>query len=606
MRRSIRVVDPRLMRPGPFALPALALCVLLARPARAQVIGEAVELERAGRQARAAVVYMAVLRGEPTNLAALLGLERVLPPLGRLPELLPLVRRALAADSTNRVFRALEVRTLATLNEPDSAADAARRWIALAPGEEGPYREWALALADARRFDEARAVLVAGQRALAGGGGRAGALAVELADLAARRGDWEDAARQWGRAATAAPDQLPNAAAQLADVAPGQRDRVTRALVEDPSPVARRLGAELLLAWGDPAHAWAVFEPAVTAAGSPQAAFALRRFADLAGARGTPEGRRVRALALARLADVVPQPVAARARADAARALLDAGDFAAARPVLERLAADSTAPADAQALANTALVEALIRQDDLDAATARLAAVGDRVPADDRAALGRALVRARIRRGELARADSALAGDSSVDATALRGWVALYRGDLKAGADEFRAAGPYAGERRDAVERTAMLALMQQVRRDRFPELGDALLTLARGDSIGAVQALRLTAGQLTAERQRGGAAELLLLAGRIAARPGAGPEEQRTAATLFAEVVRIGGGGGEGTGAAAPAAELEWARLLLRQLQALEAVRHLEHLILSYPESAVVPEARRELERAKGAIPES
>src|SRR2546427_13045124 len=76
----------------------------------------------------------------------------------------------------------------------------------------------------------------------------------------------------------------------------------------------------------------------------------------------------------------------------------------------------------------------------------------------------------------------------------------------------------------------------------------------------------RLTAGQLTAEGQRGGAAELLLLAGRIAARPGAGPEEQRTAATLFAEVVRIGGGGGEGTGAAAPAAELEGARLLLRQ----------------------------------------
>src|SRR5436189_207135 len=183
MRRSIRVVYPRLMRPGPFVLPALALCVLLARPARAQVIG------------------------------------------------------------------------------------AGGRWMGLAPGEEGPYREWALALADARRFDEARAVLVAGQRALEGGGGRAGALAVELADLAARRGDWEDAAREWGRAATAAPDQVPNAAAQLAEVPPEQRERVTRALVGDPSPVARRLGAELLLAWGDPARAWAVVEPAIPAPG---------------------------------------------------------------------------------------------------------------------------------------------------------------------------------------------------------------------------------------------------------------------------------------------------------------------------------------------------
>src|SRR2546428_9912628 len=234
MHCSMRGVSPRVMRPGPFALPALALCVPLARPAGAQVIGEAVELERAGRQARGAVVYMAVLRGEPTNLAALLGLERVLPPLGRLPELLPLVRRALAADSTNRVFRALEVRTLATLNEPDSAADAARRWIALAPGEEGPYREWALALADARRFDEARAVLVAGQRALGGGGSGAGSLAVELGDLAARRGDWEDAARACGPAPTAPPGPGPHAAAQRAAAPPQQRGRGARALAGGP------------------------------------------------------------------------------------------------------------------------------------------------------------------------------------------------------------------------------------------------------------------------------------------------------------------------------------------------------------------------------------
>src|SRR3989442_4228139 len=87
MRHSIRA------RRSSFFLAALVLLVQPVPPARAQVIGEAVELERTGRQASAAVVYIAVLRGEPTNLAALLGLERVLPPLGRLPELLPLVRR---------------------------------------------------------------------------------------------------------------------------------------------------------------------------------------------------------------------------------------------------------------------------------------------------------------------------------------------------------------------------------------------------------------------------------------------------------------------------------------------------------------------------------
>src|SRR2546430_9087593 len=109
MRHSIRVVYPRLVRRTSLVLVAAALSLVPLCPARAQVIGEAVELERTGRQASAAVVYIAVPRGEPTNLAALLGLERVLPPLGRLPELLPLVRRARAPRCCDRGPPCLEV-----------------------------------------------------------------------------------------------------------------------------------------------------------------------------------------------------------------------------------------------------------------------------------------------------------------------------------------------------------------------------------------------------------------------------------------------------------------------------------------------------------------
>jgi hypothetical protein len=69
----------------------------------------------------------------------------------------------------------------------------------------------------------------------------------------------------------------------------------------------------------------------------------------------------------------------------------------------------------------------------------------------------------------------------------------------------------------------------------------------------------------------------------------------------VFQEIVSAGD-----TGAAPPTAELEWARLLVRQGRPVEAVQHLEHLILTYPGSAVVPEARREMERARGAIPRS
>jgi len=110
---------------------------------------------------------------------------------------------------------------------------------------------------------------------------------------------------------------------------------------------------------------------------------------------------------------------------------------------------------------------------------------------------------------------------------------------------------------------------------------------------------LRLAAWEGGGGGGGGGRPDLLLLAGRVAAR--LDTAQQGTALALFDEVVRTAG-----QGAAAPAAELEWARLLERRAHTAEAIRHLEHLILTYPGSAVVPEARRELERAKGAIPKS
>jgi outer membrane protein assembly factor BamD (BamD/ComL family) len=55
-----------------------------------------------------------------------------------------------------------------------------------------------------------------------------------------------------------------------------------------------------------------------------------------------------------------------------------------------------------------------------------------------------------------------------------------------------------------------------------------------------------------------------------------------------------------------APQAELEWARFLRKQGDVTAATTHLEHLILTYPSSALVPQARRELELVKSAIPPS
>jgi tetratricopeptide (TPR) repeat protein len=574
---------------------AIAALTLAATPALGQAIGQGFELERGGRYADAAGVYLTTLRSDPANLPALLGLERVLPILNRLPELLPLVQRARERVPENGTLRGLELRVYAGMNELDSLEASARRWASAAPRSDAPYREWALALADRRMVDDARRVLLAGRRALGGG---AATLAIELAELEQRVQNWEGAAREWGHAVAATADLLPNASSQLVETPAPQRARVVAALTSpDAAPRTRRLAAEVLLGWGQATEAWRLLELSLaTGPLSTETASALRRFADLAGAVATPAGHRVRGMALSRWADLVPSPLAERARAEAVRELLDGGDRVAARAALERLTTDSLAPADAKSMAEAALVGVLIADGQLDAAERRLAGGSGVLGGDDRAALRMQLARARVARGELDRAAAVLRGDSSVAALAELGWIALYRGDLRGASDAFRAAGPYAGERAAATERTAMLALVQQIPEDSLPELGAALLTLARGDSAGAVTALRRVASRL---ELRSGRSDVLLLAGQVAAR--LGPPQDATALAIFDEIVRAGG-----PGAAPPAAELEWARVLIRQGRGADAVQRLEHLILTYPGSAFVPEARRELERARGAIPRS
>src|SRR5207244_3768966 len=120
---------------------------------------------------------------------------------------------------------------------------------------------------------------------------RPSAFGIELAELSQLSGDWEGAAREWAAALPDAPAQLPNAASALAEAPDAQREPIARLLTAGtPPPLTRRLAGELLLGWGEAQRAWAVFEPSV-ATPSAEAAFALRRFADLAGARSAPDAR---------------------------------------------------------------------------------------------------------------------------------------------------------------------------------------------------------------------------------------------------------------------------------------------------------------------------
>jgi predicted Zn-dependent protease len=157
--------------------------------------------------------------------------------------------------------------------------------------------------------------------------------------------------------------------------------------------------------------------------------------------------------------------------------------------------------------------------------------------------------------------------------------------------EAFKAAGPYAGDRAEATRRTVLLALLQPIEADTLPALGAALLKLEQGDTTRAIGELEAVAGELAPTQ---GGAEMRLLAGRLARARGDAAAAER----LFRDAASAN------APATAPAAELALAELLLDANRNAEAVALLEHLILTYPESALVPQARRSLDRARGAVP--
>jgi hypothetical protein len=133
--------------------------------------------------------------------------------------------------------------------------------------------------------------------------------------------------------------------------------------------------------------------------------------------------------------------------------------------------------------------------------------------------------------------------------------------------------------------------MLQPIETDTLPALGAALLKLEQGDTTAAVTALEGVAERLPPAK---GGAEVRLLAGRLS--------KSRGDPVLAERLYRAAAS--REAPATAPAAELALAELLMERQRAEEAIAQLEHLILTYPESALVPPARRMLDQARGAVP--
>ena len=548
----------------------------------------ALDLERRGDYAAAAQAYRAVLATRPADVSALLGLERSLLPLSRSVEMLPAVGAAMKAAPTSSTVYGIALRAWAAADQPDSVRSLAERWARMAPTEETPYREWGAAELSRQNRDGARAAYLKGRARL----GRADAMAAELAQLAVAEGDYPVALREWLLAVRRLPGYRGNAVSTLSQAPERVWPDLLRLIAADSDLQSRRIEAELRTLWGDPRGGYRVLA-AVLPDDRVQAVAALRSLLEQVRTLRTSEGQQAQGQILEALASRAPDAQSPRLRLAAAQAYSAAGDRAAARRMLTGLADDRLAPTSVSSDAGTTLVAVLIGEGKPDEAQKRLAELRPTMPADEYDALRRRVALAWVRSGELARADSIMAADTSVDGLALSGRIRLYRGDIAGALERFKAAGPYAGDRADATRRTAFLALLQPIQADTLPELGQAMLRLEQGDTAEASAGLERVAAELAPQH---GGAELNLLAGRLLAATGRTADAERL---LRAATTREAPG-------TAPAAELALADLLLSSKRPGEAVELLEHLILTYPQSALVPQARRKLDEARGAVPKT
>ena len=373
-----------------------------------------------------------------------------------------------------------------------------------------------------------------------------------MAQLAAADADFATALREWLAAMRQLPGYRVTAVATLSQAPDSGRAGLLRQLSSEQDFTARRLEADLRARWGDPFGAFQVLQAALPS-DRVLSIEALRGLLDQLRTRPSHDTRTAQGRILEAIAERSAESERAKIRLDAAHAYTAAGEREAARRMLVGIADDRTASGTIAAGASTTLIQVLIAEGKLDEASRRLAEGRTSIDGSDYAALQRRLAAGWLAQGDVARAAAALESDSTVEGLALAGRVRLYQGDIAGAIERFKAAGPFAGDRAEATERTALLAMLQPIEADSLPSLGQALLLLARGDTARSVASLDVVAGTLPAAK---GGAEVRLLAGRLAAASGRTADAER----LFRAAAVADAPG------TAPAAELALAELLLDQ----------------------------------------
>ena len=532
----------------------------------------ALDLEGAGKYREAAPLFRQALHSS-TAVGALLGLERAYAELHITDSLLAPLDTLIRQTPAEPIYRSVQLRSLQSLGREAEMNAAFERWVHDSPKDAAPYRELARLLLQRGQAQRADSVLLRARIAIAGAD-----LELETAQARAAMGQWQESAKSWRAALVNAPYLEQAAAYSLTPTPIALRDQIRSTFFAPPLLVSgRRALATLESAWGSPANGWLALRdlPPDSASAAAWLDFAQR-------AEAEERWTHAREALTSALRWRQTPDIALRA----AIASLNSGDPAGALAIAPLTAggADSARVARTLLPVHVRALAALGRP----ATAERLVSSYDRwLSPTNRSLLARSIAFGWVRVGDMSRARGALSGaGEDADSSDAAGWLALYAGDIKTARRLLRTGG-------DASPELALaLALIARVDVDSSLDVGQAFLLLARGDTTRAATQMVQTADKLP------DAASILLY---TAAQLRAAQKDDVQASLLWKRVVEQ-----YAMSAEAPAAELEWARTLRRKGDSPGAQTHLEHLILTYPQSALVPQARRELELARKAVPET
>jgi len=534
-------------------------------------VTRAIELENSGKFRDAIPLYRQAMRTNPTPIVVL-GLERSYAELGMTDSLLAPLDSLLTRYPKEPLYHVVHLRSYQILRRYDAMRAAFERWVRDDPRNASPYGTYARMLIEIGQPATADSIIQRGRVAL----GTARDLQYETAQLRAAMGDWEASARAW-RQTLANDAGLASAAAYALAPAPAAIRPTLRTILSaaPADPGARRALAELEITWGQPQAAWEALRvlPPDTAAATVWEEF---------GDRAMSEER----YGLARDALTAAVGVRRTPARDlkAAAAALRAGSPAQVL-TLAPMSEAGTDPATAARDYLPLHVEALAAMGRGADAERLLAKYDKYLAPGQHERMARLLASAWVRAGDLQRARTALvASGADADSSDAAGLLALYEGRLDVARKLLRASQD------QSADMALVMGIVSRVKGDNAPQLGAAFLALARGDSTAAAQKF------VDAAAQNPEAAPALLIA---SSRIHAARNDTQGAIVLWRRIVAEQGDAPE-----AAEAELEWARALRRSGDTQGATTHLEHLILSAPQSALLPQARRELELLRGTVP--